>query len=553
MKKYLYYSFFAGGIAISLFGFRVNAEAANRPTLGINYVNGDTVEVRVIAEPSSPIQLSFFKAGVTTSTARINLGTTDTSGNLNLIIHGGSYGIPGGSTVAALANGLESPARLWPEYGANTFVTLSPSNVQVVLGQNVTVTASGPIYITNNTNSGTISATTTNNQIIVTGLTTGSGELTICQSATVCSTLPVQVLSAGASTSTITLSRTNLILHNGETTSLTISGGGGSYVVSNPTGDNTSWFETTLSGNSLTFQGKSNFGSGTVTVCSTTDRNNCATVALTGAAALSSSPVNLSSNSITLRPGQTQTITASGGTGMYYVYSNSNNSVINASITNSIATLSATSAGTSTIVICEQNNPNNCATALVTTDTSPIEYPNDSGLFFTVPLFTGQTFPFSAPGNSSSSLFLETNSNSSVAPASISGNTLTIKGQTTGQSDVRFCSGVLMACGIISVRVQDMPQKPYTFPTVGGLQAAANNRRAVVTWNTPHDLSQYDGYIIYRSSASGVRGTEIARMSKSQTSFTDTTTRNGERYYYTLVYYWGGLISNADQQVSLQL
>jgi hypothetical protein len=72
MKKYLYYSFFAGGIAISLFGFRVNAEAANRPTLGINYVNGDTVEVRVIAEPSSPIQLSFFKAGVTTSTARIN-------------------------------------------------------------------------------------------------------------------------------------------------------------------------------------------------------------------------------------------------------------------------------------------------------------------------------------------------------------------------------------------------------------------------------------------------------------------------------------------------
>ncbi len=555
MKKHVELTIF---LVTLLFGaLSLNtAEAANRPTLVATSLSGDWVETRVIGEPNSPVELSFYKPGNTISTTISNLGSTDTSGNLTLNVSSGLYGIPQGATASVTVQGMQSSSILWPDYSVSG-LTITPTSVHLLPGQNFTVNASGPVYVASNTNTAVTTASTTNNQITIHGLSAGSAQLIICQSTTGCLTLPVTVGQSGTSTSTttstVTLGQNNLTLYNGQNTSISILGGGDNYVFSNPSTSNASLFNAIINGSVLNLQGRADTGTGTVTVCAANDANNCSTLTITTASP-ASVPLVLSGNNLVLASGQNQTITISGGAGSYYVSSNSNIGAVGTTINGGTLSLQGNGTSPANIVICAQNAPANCITLYVNpAGNIPSSGTTDPGLVLSIPLHIGQTFPFSVWGMGTENFTVTSNSDSGVATASATGNILTITGRSAGQADIKFCRSSNGTCGIISITVGTAPSSAYTFPFVPAVTVQKASNRTMLTWNKDTAVTHYDGYIIYRSEKQNMRGSEIARIDKNQTTYFDMNIESAHRYYYTPVYYRGGLISNADTQVSIQL
>ncbi len=551
MKKYFGFTVFAVALICGAFGIQTNARAATRPTLALTFLSGDFVEAKVIADPNSPVQISFFKSGSVSPTIISNLGSTDASGNFVTTISSGLYGIPRGASAAAITSDMQSPVVLWPDYG-NSGLTLSPTRLQLVPGQSFIVTASGPISINGTLNNSVVTATATQNQLLVYGVAIGTTQLTICQNTVGCVNLPVTVEqgAAGTASSTISLSQNTLTLRNGENTQITIFGGTGGYVLSTPTTSNTSLFTSTINGNILNLEGKADAGLSTLTICSATDATNCATLGITNAAAASAS-LSLSENNLTLGTGQSKTITVSGGIGGYTVTTNSNPGSAGTSFNGSTLTLQGNQVGAANIVICTQTTPTICTTLYTTTaPTTPSSLTPDSGLVLTIPLYQGQKFPFSILGGTVENFTVTGNTNPSIASATVTGSTLTVTGVTPGHTDISFCQSAAASCGTISVTVRSNAPSVYTFPFVPNVTAQTGTDRVTLAWNQNQTTFDYDGYIVYRSKEAGVRGTEIARLGKGQLSYTDNGTTNATTYYYSVVYYWGGAISNADRPVA---
>jgi hypothetical protein len=120
-------------------------------------------------------------------------------------------------------------------------VTFNPSSVQMVQGQTQTVTVYSSqnsyagFYITGNTTNNAIIATvnTSNNSISLYAASSGSGQITVCQSGTLyCGSLSV---TAGGSVFPIVLSQNSLTLQAGQSSSVDIYGNiiGNYYVSSN--------------------------------------------------------------------------------------------------------------------------------------------------------------------------------------------------------------------------------------------------------------------------------------------------------------------------------
>ena len=158
------------------------------------------------------------------------------------------------------------------------------------------------------------------------------------------------VNASGTSTSGLTFSQNNLTLTAGGSQIVTITGGSGTYNVSNNA--NSSVASPGMSSNSITVYG-SGAGSDTITVCDTA--NTCGTLSVTVSASGASSgnqAVTYGTPNPTLAAGQTLNVTLSGGATGYVVLSNMNSNVALATVTGTTLTLTGEGAGTDTVSVC---------------------------------------------------------------------------------------------------------------------------------------------------------------------------------------------------------
>ena len=203
------------------------------------------------------------------------------------------------------------------------------------------------------------------------------------------------------------------------------------YISSN---SNSSIVTTSVSGNILTLSGME-AGSASITVCSGT--NVCQTLPVTVGSG-SSGSLTLGQANVTVAPGQSDAVTISGGSGTYYVSSNSNGSAASASVNGASVTISGVAAGTDNVSVCSSDGL--CSTIFVTVS-GPATTATNAGSSLTLTqvlsvgqgvniLLSGGVAPYSISSNQSS-----------VFSATInSGDVLTLAGLSAGESSITVCS-----------------------------------------------------------------------------------------------------------------
>lgn len=236
-----------------------------------------------------------------------------------------------------------------------TGLTFNPSSISIALGNNQASTVSGgngSYQINKISSTNVISAGQNGSSITVVGMGTGSATVTVCDTSNTntCGTLSVTVTATSAS-SGLTFSQSNISLMTGGSQAVTVSGGNGSYHVS--TISNTSAVSGGTSSTGVTVYA-AGAGNATVTVCDSSN-NVCGTLNVTVAAPATNSnqAFSFSVANPSVAVGQSLNVTISGTPPSYFISSNTNPNIAQASIENSvIVALTGTAAGSDSITIC---------------------------------------------------------------------------------------------------------------------------------------------------------------------------------------------------------
>ncbi len=428
------------GVCLAVFSGSVQASAPSTAVFSI--VNADVVQIRASGDANSLVQLMFFPSGYSAAST-LSLGTTDTNGNLVTTISSGAYGIAPGVTVAILVNGQQSTNVAWPAY--RSALTLSTSNVQLNVGQSVTITTSNPVAVMANSNRSAVFTVVNGNQVTFVGQAAGFATATVCASGLGCNNVTVSV--GGVASTVLTLSQNSVTLKPGQSAEVTINynGPGDGFVVSGNT--NQSVVVATISGQSkvVTLYGGSTPGTSTVTVCSTFSSGSCAALTVTTTIPGSTAgSVYFSQNALSLNANQSVAVTAYGDpNNRYFLSSNSYPAAVNVGVNGNLIVFTAGSnSGLATVVICASSLSNVCGTVNVTNGSSSGQ--SNTALYFSqnnISISNGQALSVVVYGGSGSNYFISSNSNSSAVAASISGSALYLVGGTvTGSAVVSVCS-----------------------------------------------------------------------------------------------------------------
>ncbi len=268
--------------------------------------------------------------------------------------------------VAVLALSVAAPAKAAP--------VLSQSSLAVGLGQTLTVTVQGStqVYMVSNNNSSAANIVVNGSQITVTGNGLGSALASICVVGTTsdCTNLNVTVQAGNV----VTFNPTNPTLGIGQSMTIGVSGGNGTYSVTNNT--STSTLTTVVNGSTMTLSGVA-AGSVTLTVCD--PNNSCGTLPVT-VSATATTTTNTNTNTgtqvitfsvpnPTVNLNQYLNITMTGGIGYFSVSSNSNPSVVQVAVGNNLLTLYGLASGTTAIKVCA--SVDGCGTINVTVPGQP--------------------------------------------------------------------------------------------------------------------------------------------------------------------------------------
>lgn len=440
----------------SLIGLLAFAPAvfASTPTLSVSgNGDGDNVTVAVNGDANANVLMGYTKTGVGLQIQSI--GTTNSSGYLSATISTSGYGIASGSAVYVydIVNGQQSSQSssvLWP-YGSSTgtlsTITLSQTGLVLAVGGASTITASGSssLYLSNNSNPSVVNVSISGNSIAFTGNRYGSAVVTICpqSSSTNCPSVYVTVQNSGAAA--LTFSQPNPTIAYGQSLSISISGGNtGAYSILN--NSNSSYVTASLSGSTVTLNAIQSSGSASITVCSA-DMSSCGIINVTIGAA-STATLYFSQSNPVISTGQSLVITVSGGgTGSYYISSNSNTSILQATINGSYLTLYGILNGTSTVVVCSSLGSCNSLSATVS-------YISNGGSLTlsqsNVNLLAGQSLSITVSGGSTP-YSLSSNSGN-IFQATLNGNIINLYGVNSGSSSVSVCSSG-GACVTLSVVV----------------------------------------------------------------------------------------------------
>lgn len=342
----------------------INATAGTSSTLPLSFSQtnptvplGQSLNVSVsggnstsyyVSNNSSPTVVSVNLSGSNLALTGNNAGTS----TLTICSSSGSCGTLT-VTVNYVANG-------------GTF-QLSQNTLSLLVGQVLSVTASGgtaPYSLTNGSTS-YYQASLSGNIVSVSGLSAGSGNLTVCSNGGACGQLYV-VVNASGNGSTLTFSQNSLSLTPGAVTAVTMTGSGGYYVTSS---SNSAAASVQISGNTAVVSALA-AGSTNISICQSGGQ--CAILAVTVTAGTSTTNIpQFSQTNPNLSGGQTITETVSGGSSAnYYVQSNTNPSVVNLSLNGNQLTVTGLSSGSSIIVICSASNSCGVLTANVTGSSS---------------------------------------------------------------------------------------------------------------------------------------------------------------------------------------
>jgi len=248
-------------------------------------------------------------------------------------------------------------------------------------------------------------------------------------------------------TSSVILTKTSVQIAVGQ--SLTIGSSSAIILASNSF---TSGIRTAVSGSQLTVTGLS-AGTGNLAICGT--NVGCASLVVTVGSA-GQTQVSFNPSTITMTSGSSKDVTIFGTSrNGYRVASNSNVSVVEASISGSSDTLSLfvrpTITGTATISVCSVEDNTNCAPLYVTAIGSASSLLTFSQNNFN--LIPGLTQNVTVSGGPDANYYISSNSNSGVASVTLSGTNLAvIGGSTTGATTIKVCSTSLNAtCGDLTV------------------------------------------------------------------------------------------------------
>lgn len=267
---------------------------------------------------------------------------------------------------------------------------------------------------------------------------------------------PVYVTISGAQSSTmlwpsytssLTLSKNNVSVAIGQ--SMTVSGSNSLIL---PTNGMSSIASTALNGSQLTITGLSS-GSGTLWLCGS--NVGCGSIAVL-VGDQGQAQVSFGENNFTIRQSQSKNIDIYGGTNSgFMIASNSNSSVVSASIsgTTRVVSLYGNNPGTATISICSKESTTNCANLVVTILSSSVD--NLSFSQNDLILGSGLSQSVTVSGGIDSNYYIASNSNSGIAVATISGNILTVTGgSNAGATTIKVCStSVNATCGNLNVNL----------------------------------------------------------------------------------------------------
>ena len=194
-------------------------------------------------------------------------------------------GVSTGSTwfnVCSAAGGCTSLTVTVNGTGTSSYNSpvLSQSSLSLTQGQSNTViiTGSGSYYISNNSAPGVASASISGSSLYVSAISSGSTNISICQSGGSCTTAYVTVSSSSTTNTVITLGQVDTTLTVGQNTLVSISGNGSYYVSNNTT---PSVVSASISGTSLSLSGIA-AGSANISVCQSGGSCTTAYVNVTG-------------------------------------------------------------------------------------------------------------------------------------------------------------------------------------------------------------------------------------------------------------------------------
>ena len=246
--------------------------------------------------------------------------------------------------------------------------------------------------------------------------------------------------------SSFTLGQTNLTLTSGQSSSISLSGNTNNAYVS--TNSNSNVASASLSGNLLTVYGNV-AGSTTISVCGSYS-GQCLSLYVTVNGSFAST-LSLSQTSATLNVGQTSTISVYN-TSSLYVSSNSNSSVVSASVSGNILSLYGLQNGTSSVVVCSNNY--SCGTAFVTVNNQGNNYGTVWFSPSSLNLNYNQTSSVTAySSNYGGNYYLSSNSNPGVVSANVVGNTINVTAVASGTTSFSICQTNGNTCGYVSVTV----------------------------------------------------------------------------------------------------
>lgn len=321
---------------------------AATPTLSLSSVGGDSVQVSVSGDPNVSVMF-YYNVASASGMQTITLGTTNSSGYFSTTISASSHGINAGQSVYVIVNGQQSAMQTWPAPTGTP--SLNQSSITLGLGQSASVYSQGssaPVYVATNSSPSVASIQASGTQVTIVANQTGSTTATICYTGTAsnCANLYITVQSG----SVLSFSQNNFTLAVGQGTTVTVSGGSGSYSISG--NSNPSAASAVLSGSSITISGVT-AGNANVTVCDTS--GNCGTLSITVGGGAVNGSLYFSGSSPSIAVGQSMTVTVSGGSG-YYVTGNSNPSAASQTLNGSTLTISGLQGGATTITVCSATN-----------------------------------------------------------------------------------------------------------------------------------------------------------------------------------------------------
>jgi hypothetical protein len=430
--------------ALAVFGFMGFAVAAS--TLSVSATgSGDNIQINVYGDANSSVLLFYGNTFVV-------LGTTSSSGSYSATISAATYNIAANSQVYVRVGGIsgqQSNTVVWPwtqsSGTSSSTLTLSQSAILVNVGQTSTITAnSSYLFLQSNTNPSVANVNLNGSNVAITANAYGSTVARICTlgSTTNCADLTVTVQNYG--TSQLGFSRNNFSIYSGQSDSVSVTGGTGTYIISN--NSNPTSVQASISGSTITLSATSTAGSASITVCSS-NMNYCGILNV-NATTINSTAVSFSQSNPFVPLSQSITVTIYGGTGTnFYVSSNSNPSVVQPNISSNILTLVPITTGSSQISICA--TAGSCATLTATVNNAgsanePISLSQNS-----LSILAGQQTSVTIYGGSAPYYFYSDSSNS--FNGGISGNILTVYGVNQGFGTARVCASV--GCANLSISV----------------------------------------------------------------------------------------------------